>query len=106
MSWPTAEWHLLIAKLTWNLSLANMEGRLAILYHICHVETDLQLQERSVHKQDRHLHPRLASRVLVLMHTFVGNLQVIKKPLPVADVGLPDDFQTRDSVLHAAIMHP
>jgi hypothetical protein len=62
---------------------------------VCHVETDMQLPviRRSGHNHDSHLHPRLASRVLVLMHTFVGNLQVIKKTLPVADVGLSDDFQ-------------
>jgi hypothetical protein len=49
---------------------------------VCHVETDIKLPviRRSVHNQDSHLHPRLASRVLVLMHTFTGNLQVIKKP--------------------------
>ncbi len=49
---------------------------------VCHVETDMQLPviRRSVHNHDSHLHPRLAIWILVLMYTFIGNLQVIKKP--------------------------
>jgi hypothetical protein len=63
----------------------------------------LPVTRRSVHNHDSHLHPRLASRVLVLMHTFTGNLQVIKKPCQL--LMWASRLTSRDSVLHAAIMH-